>query len=54
LVCRRFEARLRRPTSSGIDFTGEGSDEMGHASGDGWVKPQKHGLLKGENPFPQP
>jgi hypothetical protein len=51
LVYRRFEARLRRPTSRGIDFTWEGSDEMDHASGDGWVKLQKDGLLKGEIRF---
>jgi hypothetical protein len=40
-----------RPTSSGLSFTWEGNDEMDEASGDGWVKLQKDGSLKGEIRF---
>jgi hypothetical protein len=35
----------------GLSFTREGNDEMDEASGDGWVKLQKDGSLKGEIRF---
>lgn len=40
-----------RKTTSGVDFTWEGSDEMDHASGDGWAQILKDGTLKGEIRF---
>ena len=37
-----------RKTTSSVEFTWEGNDEMDEASGDGWVEVQKDGSLNGE------
>jgi hypothetical protein len=40
-----------RKTSTGVDFTWEGNNEMDEASCDGWAEIQKDGSLKGEIRF---
>jgi hypothetical protein len=40
-----------RKTSTSVDFTWEGNNEMDEASGDGWAEIQKDGSLKGEIRF---
>ena len=40
-----------RKTSTGVDFTWEGNNEMDEASGDGRAEIQKDGSLKGEIRF---
>ena len=41
----------RRKSTSGVEFTWEGNDEMDQASGAGWAEIQKDGSLEGEIRF---